>query len=217
MTPSSPQPEVHELKSQVVALSDHYRLGGRESYGAFRDLAAFLLSNTVLAETSHVTLTRLSGAHSDVRMALGGPGGPTDPLLLRNGWYLRLSVTLFLAEDVTQFLKVEKSAYQYQADLEGDRWVFRYDYLRQPGDDPHPTAHLQLRGSLAEEMDLPRGRLERVHFPTGRIAIEAVIRLLVEQFGCPTRLTSDLWRPMLAESERLFADIAHRPLSGPSA
>jgi hypothetical protein len=62
-----------------------------------------------------------------------------------------------------------------------------------------------------------RGTLERVHFPTGRISIEAVIRLLIEQFGLEARTRPETWRPVLAASEEEFLKIAHRDISGPRA
>lgn len=136
---------------------------------------------------------------------------------LKDGRYLRVSIVLDREpHDGGYRLKVEQASYQYQSDEGGDGWVFRYDYRRQPTD-PHPATHLQVRGSLVEDVPLHRGVLERVHFPTGRVPIEAVIRLLIEQFAVPTNTASEVWRRVLAESERLFEEIAHRPLSGPSA
>ena len=101
-------------------------------------------------------------------------------------------MSLFLEgrEDNTR-LKVEKSVYQYQLDPDGEHWIVRYDYLRYP-EEPHPGAHVQIRGSLTETAVTPvRGTLERIHFPTGRVSIEAVIRMLVEQLmGRTPRLFS---------------------------
>ena len=59
--------------------------------------------------------------------------------------------------------------------------------------------------------------LDRSPFPnpTQRISLEAVIRLLIEQFGVPANQPPDIWRPMLTESEAAFLEIAHRSLSGP--
>lgn len=138
------------------------------------------------------------------------------PVPLNDGRYLRVSVSLFLEpfEGRTR-LKVEKSLYQYQLNEEGDRWVVRYDYLRTPTN-PHPGMHVQIRGQLHEAGVLPRGEpLDRIHFPTGRVSLEAVIRMLVEQFGVPTNAAPEVWRPVLAESERAFQQIAHRDISGP--
>jgi hypothetical protein len=106
------------------------------------------------------------------------------------------------------------SSFQYQLDRDGEQWVFRYDYVREPPA-PHPAMHFQLRGTLAEAC-LPDGcPLERIHFPTQRISLEAVIRLLIEQFGTPPRQPLEIWRPLLAQTEADFLAIAHRALSGP--
>jgi hypothetical protein len=117
----------------------------------------------VLSPTGGVRLAR--GEDPD-RAALGGYGGPTDPLPLNDGRFLRTSVGLYVAGlDEGNRLKVSTSSYQYQLDREGERWIFRYDYLREPPE-PHPSAHLQLHGSLAEPEVLASDRpLERIHFP----------------------------------------------------
>jgi hypothetical protein len=185
--------------------------GEAASFEAFRQLVDMLLRATVLAPTGGLRL--VFGPAGRTRGVLGGFGGPTDPLPLRDGRFLRLSVSLWLADtEQGPRLKVAKSGYQYQMSQDGKAWICRYDYLREPGEDPHPQAHVQINGSLAA---LPNAHLHRVHFPTGRISIEAVLRMLVEQFDVPTALPPDRWRPLLAASERAFEEIAHRPLSGP--
>jgi hypothetical protein len=160
-----------------------------------------------------------------VRIVRGPRGG--DRLLiegfldgrvrLNDDRFLRLSITLFREpyRDGHR-LKVEQASYQYQIDGPGDHWIFRYDYLRVP-DEPHPASHLQICGGLHEDIALPHGPLERVHFPTGRVSVEAVLRLLIEQFGVTPNENADVWRRVLAESERAFERVASRPLSGPDA
>ena len=102
-------------------------------------------------------------------------------------------------------MKVMNSAYQYQLDRDSTNWIFRYDYLRKP---PRlePAAHLQINGSLADGAPL-----ERVRFPTGRVTLESVIRLLADQFGVACNERDKLWRPALDLSETLFLEIAHQP------
>jgi hypothetical protein len=112
-------------------------------------------------------------------------------------------------------VKVASSSFQYQLDEEGDSWVFRYDYVRQPPD-PHPAAHVHVRGSLAEQCLRDKQALEDIHFPTQRVSLESVIRLLIEQFNVSAHQPSEIWRPLLAESEALFLEIAHKSLSGPA-
>jgi len=187
--------------------------GDRQSFDAFRELTYFLLSLTVLKPEGGV---RLAKGEND-RMVLGGWSGPTDPLPLNDGCYLRLAVTLELANTPDgPRLKVYESTYQYQADIAAQHWMFRYDYLRHPTDQ-HPGAHLQIN---ANEMDHPSIRpaqtVGRIHFPTSRVSLESIIRLLVEQYGVNCNEQPEIWRSVLTESERLFIEIAHRPESGPS-
>lgn len=205
-------PELPGLLGEVRDLTHRYKSGRPEALEAFADLASLLLHNTVLARTGAVRLTY--GPERD-EPVLGGWEGPDDPLPLTDGRYLRTTIKLFFEETPQgRRAKVRWSSFQYQLDREGDRWIFRYDYLREPPD-PHPAMHLQVRGALAEQC-LPNGMpLERVHFPTQRISLEAVIRLLIEQFGVPTNQPAEIWRPMLTESEAAFLEIAHRTLSGP--
>lgn len=197
-----------ELVNRARELTRRYMAGGQPAFQAFQQLAALLLELTVLRPGGMVRLTY--GPSGRDRAALGGAAGPTDPLLLNDGRLLRLSMSLYLdtEDERGPLLKVSKSSCQYQADLKGERWIVRYDYLREPGPDPHPLAHLQIRGALTES-DVPvyRGPLEHVHFPTGRISLESVLRLLAEQFGVPCNEDAATWRPVLAEAERTFLEI----------
>jgi hypothetical protein len=126
-----------------------------------------------------------------------------------------MSMTLYLDSE-SNWLKVELASFQYQMTRDNASWVFRYDYVRTPPE-PEPAGHLHLRGKPAEDCLPPEVELQDVHFPTGRISIEAVIRLLVESFGVPCNGWHNRWRAVLAESERAFLEIARRPISGPAS
>ena len=213
-TPYLPTPpELDKLLAEIRQLTQQYKAGDRQSFVAFRTLVDRLLRLTVLKQEGGVTLVSLKGGGE--RLALGGWKGPHDPLPLNDGRYLRLAITLELAPTPEGArLKVYESSFQYQMDPGGQQWIFRYDYLRHPPE-PHPGAHLQIRARLLERRFLRRApTIERIHFPTSRVSLEAVIRLLVQEFEVPCN-EPDLWRPALAESERLFFEIAHIPLSGP--
>jgi hypothetical protein len=110
---------------------------------------------------------------------------------------------------------VRKSAFQYQEHRDDKTsWIFRYDYLRQPPE-REPGAHLQINGSLARAV-LPEDKpLGRVRFPTMRVSLEAIIRLLVEEFGVPCNESVNVWRPALDQTERVFFGIQHLPLRSP--
>lgn len=190
-------------------LTAAYQAGGPNAAQAFRDLTDLLLRLTILAPAGGVRFS--SGPRGTSDLVLGGWGGPDDPLPLRDGRYLRVTVRLYVAPPAEQNrLKVASSSYQYQLDREGDRWIFRYDYLRTPPD-LHPAAHVQINGSFAEECLPPSRPLSRIHFPTARVSLEAVIRLLADQFGTPCATEPDVWRPVLSETERAFLQIAHHP------
>lgn len=207
--------QIETLLGDVRKLTTQYKAGeDPESFSAFRDLIQLLLSVSVLDQTSAVRLT--SGPRDKVK-SLGGWTGPDAPLLLTDGRYLRLNVNLYLEQTSSgSRVKVKNSSFQYQNDHNGDKWIFRYDYFRQPPE-PHPSAHLHVRGALEESCLPDKVSLEDIHFPTQRVPLEAVIRLLIEQFNVPSNESPETWRSVLAESEALFLDIAHRPLSGPDS
>jgi len=187
--------------------------GRPESFGAFRELAQLLLQLTVLAPGEFVQLGReISGPDRNLRRVLGGRGGlPTRPVRLRDRRWLRVSVALWLAPTPDGArLKVSDSSYQYQADEAGEQEIFRYDYLRQPHRN-EPASHINIYGNLAVPGVLLADRpLYRVHFPAGRVPLEAVIRLLVDDFRVPAAMDESIWRPVLALSEELFMRIAHK-------
>ncbi len=190
-TPSLSLPEHTARLAEARQLTAIYQAGGPDAAQAFRDLITLLLRLTVLAPEGAVRFA--SGPRGSADLVLGGWGGPDDPLPLRDGRYLRLAVRLYLAPPAEQgWLKVFSASYQYQMDREGDRWVFRYDYLRTPPH-PHPAAHLQINGSLTEECLPPDRPLSRVHFQTARVSLEAVIRLLADQFQTPCGSEPDVW------------------------
>lgn len=200
-----PASDLPFLRGEVRRLNQQYLAGGWDAFEGFYQLASLLLTNTVVARHGSICLSRHPDRHN--AMFLGGWRTVTDPLPLTNGGFLRYTVTLYLDAD-TNRLKVERAAYQYQLTADNSSWVFRYDYTRTPVKS-EPGAHLQLRGSL---IDPPGGELQDLRFPTGRVSIEAVIRLLVESFGVPCAEWQEKWREVLATSEEAFLRIAHQPI-----
>ena len=206
-------PNLQTLLGTVRALTTRYKAGKNpDSFRAFRDLIQLLLQATIIPARAAVRV--IKGPNEKVRI-LGGYPGPNHPLELNDGRFLRVTMSLFwTASPQGERVKVENSSFQYQMDQTGDRWIFRYDYVREPPA-PHPSSHLHLRGALTEPCLIDKQDLEDVHFPTDRVSLEAVIRLLIEQFHVPCNSDAADWRPLLAESEALFKAIAHRALSGP--
>lgn len=181
--------------------------GGEYCFAAYEALTQTLLSLTVAGDGESV---RLIEGDEPGRAALSGFGA--RPVRLRDGRFLRVSVSVWL-EEASNRLKVEKSSYQYQEDEGGRQWLFRYDYIRE-GSGRYPGAHFQVHGSLQHPGALGRP-LPKMHFPTNRVSLEAVIRLLAEQFRVPCATHERVWRPVLTASEEAFQEIAHTPPSGP--
>jgi hypothetical protein len=166
-----------------------------------------MLRLTVLHDSGGVRLHGIEGTY-----VLGG-WTLESPLPLNDGRFLRMHVSLYIEE--TQDgprLKVRQGSFQYQADETNDRWIFRYDFLRNPIG-PEPTAHLQVKADLHEQDCLPAGiPLAQVHFPTGRFSLEAIIRLLALDFHIPCNEGEAIWKPVLDSSESMFFSIAHPPI-----
>lgn len=207
-------PDLPQYLNKARELTKQYQAGGAVAFDPFRELVHFVLSLTVMREDGGMLL-QLGPRGRDRGNIVGWFGNDRVPL--KDGRWLRILLQLYVDSQDGGKLKVEKSLFQYQLDEDAERWVFRYDYLRTP-EDQHPASHVQIRGALSETAAVPvRGTLERVHFPTGRVGIEAVIRLLVEQFGVQTNELPEVWRPVLAETEQAFLKIARRNVSGPQA
>jgi len=185
---------------------------------AFRELLTLLLRITVLQK--HHPGPRLWRAvdGSPDHWEIGGLATPLEPLPIRNGKFLRVAIDLFLDHGDRDYLKVATSSFQYQVDQDPNTkaWVFRYDYLRQPTPQAHPSAHLQINARPILDGVLPdRTPLDRIHFATRRVPLEGAIRVLADEFLVECAQPAEIWRPVLSEAERLFARIAHEPPLGP--
>ncbi|MFD5089910.1 hypothetical protein ACFWMR_04875 [Amycolatopsis thailandensis] len=209
-------PDAAKYSARARQLTREYMAGTPKSFDAFRDLMQLLLSLTVIADNEFVNLVSL---RDPTRRVLGGNGGPTSPVRLRDGRWLRVAYSLHLTPHVGKEmrLKVEQSSVQYQINQSDDDdgglgEIFRYDYLRDD-DSGHPHAHINIHADLNEPGVLkPGATLARVHFPTSRVSLEAILRLLIGGFRVKTAQPPEVWQPVLAASEMEFQEIAHRPL-----
>jgi hypothetical protein len=205
--------ELTRLLGHVRDLNRRCSDGGEAAFQPFADLASLLLRLTLLREGENVVLKR---GPNRSHAALQNLKGSNIPLRLRDGRFLKCDASLYVDYD-SGYLKVAKSRYQYQVDEEGKQWVFRYDYLRQPGESyAHPPAHLQVNGSLAAEPPVIDQPLKKIHFASGRVSLEGVIRTIAVQFRAGANVDSALWQPVFAESEMRFIDVAHVPPTGPA-
>jgi hypothetical protein len=89
------------------------------------------------------------------------------------------------------------TGYEYALQLENGREIVAYHYDPR-GASRVKTPHLHVRGLTAP---LP---LSRAHFPTGRVAIEEVIRFALMALGVRPRLPEGRWQALLIETERVF-------------
>lgn len=208
--------DLEQALGHVRALTQDYLSGTPKAFEAARTLIAYLLQITVMQPYGVLLMAGAQGQRENVRI-IGVPHSRM-PVPLRDGRYLDVLIHLQLdAEPDMTKLRVYKAKFQYQANQDGHDWVFRYEYLRTQRD-RHAASHLHVRGALVCDGCLPeKTSLEDVHFPTGRMAIEGVIRCLVEEFNVPTATDPAFWRAVLAESENQFIAIAHRAPSGPAA
>ena len=185
----------------------------QKRFDAFRELIQKLLVLTVMDGGGRVGFDQSWVPDSRTKLLVGRSQDlDLNTIPLKNGCYLRITMTVRITTN--NHLAVPVSSFQYQAH-EGDQAeIFRYDYTREQKD-RHPRAHLNVHGNLSQSV-LPRGKhLQSVHFPTGRIPLEAVIRLLIEQFEVPAATSDDVWMAALAASEDEFRQVCDRPLSGP--
>jgi hypothetical protein len=200
------------LRAEIEDLGRMIRDGGRRrAPQAFAELAQRLLSLTIMGQGGRVVLRETP---RDDSFLLEGLHGSRKLVGLNNDRWLQIAMTLQIAAD-SQRLKVVGSVFQYLWEDDDQAEVFRYDYGRAQRD-AHPCAHLNVHGELDLSEALPTGqRLKAVHFPTGRTSLEAVIRLLIEQFNIETNAEPETWRAALTASEAQFWEIAHLPTSGP--
>lgn len=86
--------------------------------------------------------------------------------------------------------KVKTTAYLYRIEgTEGEELVSYHWSPTTPGTVNYPHIHVS-------------GKLKKIHFPTGRISMEEMVRLLIREFGIGP-LRAD-WENVLAEQQRKF-------------
>jgi len=107
--------------------------------------------------------------------------------------------------------RVSTMQYEYRILDHTERELLVYHW--QPGTDnsgpDHPHIHISgtLQGmrSATERLEIP---LDKLHIPTGRVSIEAVIRMLITEFG--VRPLREDWEKRLNETESRFHERRRR-------
>ncbi len=87
---------------------------------------------------------------------------------------------------------VVKAVYIYW--LDGDNWVFRYEYETTPAEGK-PHSHLHVNGRNDRVPDL-----HNIHFPAGRLSVEHLVYHLVTEHKVNCRLSRDALIKELASS-----------------
>ena len=121
---------------------------------------------------------------------------------LNNGLFLKFRMDYKYS---TNELIITESNFQYQWDEArmSDKYFFRYDFVREPGQPDHPTAHLQINGTLPDHGSLKR-KLPDIRFPVNRPSVESMLRLLITDFELVPNTAN--WQEALIASEEAFLD-----------
>ena len=121
-TRSLPLPKVAALLAEASELTSAYTQGGQSAFAAYKELVSLLFRATVMATTGGF---QLNAGPVKERRVISPLGGPTSPLPLNNGYWLRLSISLFLGSTEkapgVQVLKVATESFQYPLDPSPER------------------------------------------------------------------------------------------------
>ena len=137
------------------------------------------------------------------------PSPQPHPLVLNDGATIRLSTDLFMrvlqhyriVEDTSPRgpWKVSVVGYVYSLENSTRQELLSYQWHpsgRSPITFPH--FHLGPGSRIGDE------RVARAHLPSGRIAPQAFLRLLITEFGVPPRRAD--WDAVLTETQAAFAE-----------
>jgi hypothetical protein len=109
--------------------------------------------------------------------------------------------------------KVTTAEYSYTYLLppgSDDDWLLRYDYVPEEAANPeykYPVAHVHFNGTSEpyDNFKMPEKKpLPKIHFPTGRIALEDFIEYLIIEHKVPTQHDEQEALALLAESREEF-------------
>jgi hypothetical protein len=174
---------------------------------AFRSYIAELLNSTITDAPLSIIVARRSASELKAALSLGGKTDIGRAVPLR-----QKPLHLFLVQSVAVIregkarewrLKTLQYSYRIQGGPSFDsEWYFRFEYKsREIEDSLHPRRHLHLPVSL--NCGTKRVDLSRVHIPTGHVAIEELIRFLIEELGVKAK-TRD-WDSILQKTEEKFS------------
>ena len=124
---------------------------------------------------------------------------------LRDGSYLLAQQILGVREssgDGLPWLTTLAYRYQWQSGADDGTWLVRWDYSRDPPVPPHVNVH------FGRGVNIGGKDSHKLHLPTGRVAIEDVVRFLAGEAG--VTCNSDGWPKILDEAAAIFQRIQRR-------
>lgn len=126
---------------------------------------------------------------------------------LGNGHHLLVWQRLGLRRP-ERYLTTLQYRYVYQATVDDESWIFRYEYDREPeGAYPYSRCHVHVNATPATYSG--REPFPDLHLPAGeRVTIEEVVRHLVVEHGV-TPVSRD-WEKTLEEAATDWAEIQSR-------
>lgn len=135
------------------------------------------------------------------------------PLPLTNGRYLFVFQKLGLRRD-EHYLTTLEYRYVYQASVDDDSWIFRYEYQREPAKGySYPLSHLHV--NAAPDTYTGEKDFARLHLPAGdRVTIESIARHLIAEHDVEP--TSPDWEEILDGAESAFREIQKKRVTQPA-
>lgn len=130
---------------------------------------------------------------------------PPIKLNRKSGKALYMAVTqVYKIVPFEKEFKTQTSSYTYELLAQGDNGPEAVvEFHWHPGQTQNlKWPHLHVNANCAD------GGLERVHFPTGRMAIEDFLKLLIRDFGVKPRLPYEQWKEILTRNKREFSTSA---------
>lgn len=115
---------------------------------------------------------------------------------------------LFMA--ITQVYKIVPAGREFKAKTTS----YTYELLAQGDNDIETVAEFHWHPQQTTNLRWPHlhikancvdGGLGRVHFPTGRMAIEDFLKLMIRDFGVKPRLPYEQWKEILTRNKREFS------------
>jgi hypothetical protein len=195
----------------AIRLIEATLAGGDESAMHFREFLQFLLSRTIMKDTSFLKVQQrndrfiISGPnYSNEQIATAKPKELLRSLKLNDGHYLYLFYEAALDRTDHDYLKIQLTKMSYHLDEWGREQLFRFDHLRK-APNKYPFSHLHVYGTWMHGYS--GKELKSVHFPVIRPTVEGIIRLLIDEFGVPCSLPDKEWREMLDQSEQKFVEV----------